>query len=616
MSGICGIVQTDGAAVDRPLLLKMTSFMTFRGPDAQEVWSEGRVGFGHTLLRSTAESIRERQPASLDGRIWITADARIDGQAELKKKLSALGRTNLEEALDHELILHSYHAWGEACVEHLIGDFAFAIWDEPKQTLFCARDHFGVKPFFYAQLGQTFVFSNTLECVRQHPDVSETLNDLAVADFLLFDGNQDPGTTTFADIHRLPPAHCLIYAAGSLITREYWTLPTNIPVKYRKKGEYGAEFKALLETVVADRLRADSIGFELSGGLDSPALAAASKTVLSRAGKPFKLRGYTIVYDRLIPDEERYFSRLVAEKLGIQQQVCAADDYELFARYDEAIEHMPEPWHDPTAIRMVDLISSMPADQRIVITGWDGDALLSESPKPYFAKLLQQREYWKLMAGVIGYALWQKVTGPVGWVKWAKRKLKERRPAVSYYPIWFNPELEKRFGLKKRFEEFRSTPVFVNPLRPYALRSLRSIQTSSSFFEFYDPGRTRQPIEYRHPLMDLRLIHFCLSLPPYPWCVKKHLLREALRGVLPEAVRRRPKALLAGHPHLSLLQEHATRALDAFLASEALSRYIDRARVPPVSGQTDPDTTWINLRPLSLDYWLRRQHKSHEVKTS
>jgi asparagine synthase (glutamine-hydrolysing) len=387
-------------------------------------------------------------------------------------------------------------------------------------------------------------------------------------------------------------------------------------VKYRKKGEYGAEFKALLETVVADRLRADSIGFELSGGLDSPALAAASKTVLSRAGKPFKLRGYTIVYDRLIPDEERYFSRLVAEKLGIQQQVCAADDYELFARYDEAIEHMPEPWHDPTAIRMVDLISSMPADQRIVITGWDGDALLSESPKPYFAKLLQQREYWKLMAGVIGYALWQKVTGPVGWVKWAKRKLKERRPAVSYYPIWFNPELEKRFGLKKRFEEFRSTPVFVNPLRPYALRSLRSIQTSSSFFEFYDPGRTRQPIEYRHPLMDLRLIHFCLSLPPYPWCVKKHLLREALRGVLPEAVRRRPKALLAGHPHLSLLQEHATRALDAFLASEALSRYIDRARVPPVSGQTDPDTTWINLRPLSLDYWLRRQHKSHEVKTS
>ena len=147
-------------------------------------------------------------------------------------------------------------------------------------------------------------------------------------------------------------------------------------------------------------------------------------------------------------------------------------------------------------------------------------------------------------------------------------------------------------------------------------RSLRLVQTVSSFFEFYDAAQTRRPIEYRHPLMDLRLINFCLSLPPYPWCVKKHLLREALRGVLPEEVRRRPKALLAGHPHLSLLQQPASLHLDGFLASGALSRYIDRARVPPVSGQTDPDTTWINLRPLSLDFWLRRQQILHEVRTS
>src|SRR3990172_1885650 len=246
MSGICGIVNLDGAPVERQLLRHMTAFMAFRGPDAQDVWVDGRVGLGHTMLRTTFESEREQQPFSLDGKVRITADARIDGRDQLKRKLEAEDCTGLAAATDPELILHAYRAWGEDCVQHLIGDFAFAIWDGPRQRLFCARDHFGVKPFFYARVGQCLVFSNTLNCMRRHPAVSDTLDDLAIADFLLFETFQDPGATAFADIRRLPPAQRLTWSAKGLQLGCYWAMPTDLGVRYRAGGDYIEQFRELL----------------------------------------------------------------------------------------------------------------------------------------------------------------------------------------------------------------------------------------------------------------------------------------------------------------------------------------------------------------------------------
>jgi asparagine synthase (glutamine-hydrolysing) len=190
MSGITGIYRLDGRPVDPALLTRMTEFMAYRGPDARDMWSEGPVGFGHTMLRTTEESLTERQPCSLDGQIWITADARVDARQDLVAVLEARGRRYVKEANDPQLILHSYHVWGEQCVEYLMGDFAFAIWDGRQQRLFCARDHFGVKPFYYACVDGSLVFSNTLNCLRRHPAVSDKLNELALADFLLFGLNQ------------------------------------------------------------------------------------------------------------------------------------------------------------------------------------------------------------------------------------------------------------------------------------------------------------------------------------------------------------------------------------------------------------------------------------------
>ena len=162
------------------------------------------------MARAIVERRKRRvhqQPLTLDGQVWVIADSRIDPREALS---------------DGARILNAYEKWGEACVDHLIGDFAFAIWDKRAQRLFCARDHFGVKPFFFARVGNSFLFSNTLNVLRLDPRISDELNETAVGDYLAFGANQDLRTTIFRDIQRLPAAHTLTVSTGSVTTRRYW----------------------------------------------------------------------------------------------------------------------------------------------------------------------------------------------------------------------------------------------------------------------------------------------------------------------------------------------------------------------------------------------------------
>ena len=150
MSGFVGMLALNGAPIDRVLLRQMTDRMAFRGPDRQDIWAEGSIGLGHALLRTTFESQQERGPFSLDGQVRITADARVDRRPELIRELRAKGRQLADDAPDSELILHAYHVWGDACLDHLTGDFAFGIWDGRVGRVLCARDQIGIVPFYYA----------------------------------------------------------------------------------------------------------------------------------------------------------------------------------------------------------------------------------------------------------------------------------------------------------------------------------------------------------------------------------------------------------------------------------------------------------------------------------
>jgi asparagine synthase (glutamine-hydrolysing) len=298
MSGIVGIVNLDGEPVDASLLRQMTDSLAFRGPDAQQTWFDGPVGFGHALLKTTDEAESEHQPFTLDGSVWIVADARVDAQSDLIAKLRARGEDVAPGLPDVELILHAYHAWGEICVEHLLGDFAFAIWDGSLRRLFCARDHLGVKPFYYAQVGQSVVFSNTLDSVLLHPSVPDDLNDLAIADFLLFQFNMEPGTTAYARIQRLLPAHSATWSADGVALKRYWSLPIDEPVYYRRSSDYVERFKELLDAAVEDRLRTNRIAVFMSGGLDSTTLAAVACSRLRSQNRRTEVHAFTSVFDR------------------------------------------------------------------------------------------------------------------------------------------------------------------------------------------------------------------------------------------------------------------------------------------------------------------------------
>lgn len=610
MSGIFGILNFDDAPVEPQLMRRMTDFMAFRGPDAQETWVDGNVGLGHAMLRTTDESLRERQPFSLDDHVWIVADARVDGRDDLMRHLEARSRGDLKNATDVELILHAYHAWGADCVNHLIGDFAFAIWDKRKRSLFCARDHFGVKPFYYARVNNCLIVSNTLSCIRLHPAVSGRLNDHAIGDFLIWESNENPETTFFADIQRLSAAHTLTWSNGDLRTWRYWAMPIEDEIRYRRESDYVERFIELLDDAVNDRLRTDRVGIFMSGGMDSTTIAATTNKLLSRKNTPFDLRAYTIVYDRLIPDEERRYSGLVAEYLGIPINYIVADDYQLYERFDEPELRKPEPANFPLNAMVVDQYRQMTPHTRVTLTGQGGDVVLRGSFS-YLINLFKSLRFGRAAMEVGRHALTHRSLPQIGFRTRVRRWLKRPTWKPSY-PDWLDRDFEARLNLPERWNQLLAEQPHIHPRRPEAYRILTAPMWTR-LFEGYDPEVTNFPIETRHPLFDLRLLSYLMALPTLPVCVDKRLMRMAMKGLLPGQALRRPKAPLAADPIPDKLQNCGGKLLQGFNPVKALSKYVDLSGYVNRDlfvgssdlGKLDSDLASLEMRPLSLNHWLK-----------
>jgi len=614
MSGIVGIINLDGAPVDAELLRRMTDSMTFRGPDAQAVWVDGNVGLGHTLLRTTWEAETEKQPLTLDGRVWLTADARIDGRAELISELEIKLRTKLripersnandfcsETPNDAELIFHAYHAWGEDCVKHLIGDFAFAIWDGRERRLFCVRDQFGVKPFYYARFADCFVFSNTLNCVRLHPAVSAKLNDVAIGDFLLWGENQEPATTAFADIARLPGANALAISTSDRCVRRYWSLPTDFHLNYKDSREYPEQFRALLSQSVEDRLRTDRVALEFSGGLDSTSVAATAKQLMRNRPND-AMKAFCVSYEQLIPDQEKRYADIAAAAIGLPIEHIIGDDFPLF----EEDVAKPEPFNVyPLSAISTEVLKRMAAHSRVALTGWDGDTWMTETPRHYFGFLLKCGQFGRLASAMSWYVKSQRKPPPVG-ARTMLMRLRGKYPVRPPYPVWLEPEFEAHAGLRERWEKVNAEPTLAHPTRPCAFNVLSS-PSWASLFEGYDAGVTGLPIEARHPVTDLRVVEFLLGLPPVPWCVNKQIVRAAMRDKLPPEIVCRPKTPLAGDPAIEIAGKGVT-ASDRFEPHSMLMRYIEQTAVRGVSRENDTWALWMNSRPLGLSLWLKSHY--------
>lgn len=614
MSGIVGIVNTDGAPVDHDLLRRMTEFMAQRGPDAQEIWADGPVGFGHAMLRTTRESEGEEQPRSLGGNLWVTADARIDGRAALVRKLEGAGFDGLKEAADADLILRAYAAWGEDCVQHLIGDFSFAVWDAPRRRLFCARDHFGVRPFFYASLKNCFVFSNTLDCLRLHPAVSSELNERALGDFLLFDLNYDLATTVFADILRLPPAHRLTLSGGEPRPARYWSLPTDGRIRYRRRGEYVEHFRELLKEAVDDRLRTERAGVLMSGGLDSTAVAATACELLSREGGDFSLRAYTITYEKLIEYDEDYYAGLTAEALGIPLNLLVADDYKLFEKCFQPESCRPEPVPNPLRAINDDQYRQLSADSRVALSGHGPDTVLSTHFPRHVASLARQGHTLRALADVGRYAFWQRQPPPVGVRTLLRRYLKrEPTPPEPRVPSWLNPDFIARENLAERFRQLNTEPEPVHATNPVGYRRLDN-PFWAYVFERDNLDVSRFAVEIRYPFFDLRLVSYMLAIPAVPWCVDKKLLRLAMRGSLPEPVRLRPKTPMVNDVFQARVDRGERPWVGKLNVLPALTKYFSSTDKQELE-RYGADDIWFSLRLVWLNYWMQQALEDRSAYT-
>lgn len=600
MSGFVGMVNLDGAPLDRALLARMTAFLAFRGPDRQAMEVAGNAGFGHALLRVTGESEQEAQPLTLDGEHWIVADARVDARADLVAELQRQGdaRATLD-ATDAELILRAYRVWGKDCVAHLAGDFTFLVWDAPRQHLFGARDHLGVKPFFYSRLGATVVVSNTLDCIRLHPGVSRQLNDLAIADFLLFGSLVETDITAFRQIDRLPPAHIITWSRDLTRRRRYWTLPMDEPIYFKRAEEYSERFIELLRASLADRLRSRRVAVLMSGGVDSTTLAAGAASLLRERAGDFHLQAITSVYDRLIPDAERHYAALAADHLKIPIQYDVRDDETSIADWDTVSARTPEPVENPAAFAAgVEFLTRMAGEARVFLYGEGPDNALRYEWRPYMAYLVNRRQ-----VPALGRALWRDLSMHRRVPLWSSlRRLatpaRRTRPQETY-PRWLNRDFAACHACVDRWERYQQRWSSPHAIRPLSHGGF-SEGAWQSLFDACDVDGALSHAEFRHPFFDLRLLRYMLAVPAMPWCRNKLLIRRAMRTALPAAVLRRPKTSLRANPDF---QRVLACGFPRLTPMPELVRYVNPAAMP--SMPHDAAELRSAMRPLGLNHWLQ-----------
>jgi asparagine synthase (glutamine-hydrolysing) len=605
LSGILAVVNDHGAPPDPTLLEAMTSLLTAGAPGGRGSWFGDGVALGHSLLPTTFESEAERQPSTVDRHAWITADARVDGRDELLGELRAAGRPADAQTTDDLLILHAYGVWGERCVEHLIGDFAFAIWDADTRRLFCARDQFGIVPLYFARHPGGLVVCNAIGPLRVHPAVSDQLDERTIGDFLIWGRNMDVGRTSFADISALPPAHTLTWQAGSVDMRRYWDLPDDRrEVRAHRSENHVEQFANVFEQAVSDRVRTDAVGAQLSGGLDSTSVAVMAHEICRSRGRPFQLRTYTVVYEWLVAEEEQRYAEQVAARIGVRSEYLVAEKFLTSAPEPNPSRVLAEPWAIAERVADYEAARRISQSASVLLTGFGGDPLLATGA----ASL-----------GMVG-ATWASVReGRLPRPGLRSALMARRRgPAAPAVPDWIDPAFAQRIDLTTRLQELDTRS------RRRTARELLRSPFWVDLFQSAHPGALGLPVKLVFPFFDTRLVQCVLETPPAPWRLHKRLLREAMRGRLPEDVRQRPKTLLyraavgpdRNHPLYKLGRLERGRGWrEGLLGTPSIAEFIDPARA--LAAVHSPPESAIALQQfdsaLALAHWLHHQRPAGRV---
>jgi len=372
MCGICGQIRFDGDTPSSESLDNMMNKLARRGPDSNGKWLEGTIGFGHQRLSIIDLSSSGSQPM-IDSLLKLTLvfNGTIYNYKQLRSRLIGKGYSFFSSS-DTEVIIKAYHYWGEDCVNHLDGMFAFAIWDKPSKKLFIARDRMGIKPLYYNLTNKAFTFASNSQALLTQ-DLDKSVNPIALQQQLSLHGVVPAPNTIINGIKKLKPGTYIVLSEkGDIKEQTYWHPSATRPEGNVSEQDYIARTHELLTAAVTKRMAASDvpIGVLLSGGLDSSLVVALLKEAGHRDIRTFSI-GFEDIDDE--SGSEFEFSDQVVSKFKTDHKKYLLSNQKVLPRLSEAVMNMSEPMVGQDAIAFYLLSEQVSKHTKVVLSGQGAD---------------------------------------------------------------------------------------------------------------------------------------------------------------------------------------------------------------------------------------------------
>lgn len=577
MCGIAGFANFDSRRPDPVALRQMIRAIGHRGPDAADIFHDEHVGLAHARLSIIDHSGGGQPMANEDGSLWVTFNGEIFNYVELRNELLGRGH-HFASHSDTEVILHGYEEWGEDCVKHFNGQWAFAVWDAHERTLFLSRDRLGVRPLFYTWADGQFLFASEVKSLLTNSAVRREIDPLALEQlFTLW--TTVPPRTIFRDIFELPPAHNLTFHEGQAVTRRYWHLdyvPDDPP---QTDDAYAEQLLELLVDATRLRLRADvPVGAYLSGGLDS-----SLTTALIRKFTDAPLHTFSVTFDDPEFDESR-FQQDVVSRLNTDHTSIRCTQADIGRVFPDVVRHAEKPMLR-TAPAPLFLLSRLVREQgcKVVVTGEGADEMLGGYDIFKEAKV---RRFWarqpdsKLRPQLLGrlYPYLPNLQAQSAAYLQAFFNVRPQdldSPFFSHLPRWeltaklkqfFSPELKAEIGDYNVFEELRAR-LPTDYARWPAFCQAQFLETTLLLPGYIlasqgDRVAMAHAVEGRFPFLDYRVAEFAARLPvrlKMQGLNEKFLLKKLARQLVPESVLSRSKQPYRAPDAKSFIRSDASR---------------------------------------------------------
>ncbi|HET8965592.1 MAG TPA: asparagine synthase-related protein, partial [Candidatus Acidoferrum sp.] len=454
MSGFAGIVRIEPTLetdeIDRAVIARMAEAIAFRGPDAQQQFTQDGVSFAFSLLTIGPAPQSSEQPVTLDGEIFFLGEARCDGRDDLIGKLQQHGAAVSPATTDEQLVLQFVAHFGIEALPELDGDFSFVLWKPRERKLYAFRDLTGARPFFYSRRNNQLIFSNTLQALVTSGSVDRLDFDRQfIANFLLGAPHYEPERTIYFDARRLPVGSLLEFSSRGFSARSITSYPIEERLLRARDSEVLAEFRRLFAQAVGDRLPESETTILLSGGLDSTSVAAAAVAHRQNQNTRGNLRlsAFTLDFYPLFQDEDGPLARDFAACLDLPCQLIHQAHILPVEGADDGPFRLPEPYDCPYPGLQPFYVSQFRADSRVVLTGDGGDETLRAQAAPFLRHVASHSGKTHAALLVLHYVLSRRRLPALGvGLRTGFLRLVGKDPAPpSLFPEWMDPEFERQF---------------------------------------------------------------------------------------------------------------------------------------------------------------------------